>query len=109
MEFNTFNHYSVVKADSGDSSSESKPETSDEIMNDVLKQLKKLDAGKRRQILDILRNRSTGEDAHSNTDKNTRKKVPRNKAGSSLEDEVEILDMSEQKMGIYKRKRSMMK
>lgn len=90
---------SVVKADSDDSSPESKSKTSDEIMDDVLKQLKLLDANKKRQILEILRN-------NTNPDRSTRKKVPKNKATSSLEDEVEILDMSEQKMGTYKRKRS---
>lgn len=97
----------MVKADSDDSSSESKTKTSDEIMNDVLKLLKKLDADKKRQIMEILRNRSKAEDGiDTNPDRNTRKKVPKNKAASSLEDEVEILDMSEQKMGTYKRKRS---
>lgn len=98
----------MVKADSeSSSSSESKSKTSDEIMDNVLKQLKKLDAGKKRRILDILKNRPTGDDTNLNLDKNARKKATKNKASSSLEDEVEILDMSEQKMGTYKRKRSM--
>lgn len=85
--------------------SESQSLTSDEIMVDVLKQLKKLDADKKQQILDILRNRSDDDKPISN--KNTRKKMPKNKSRTPLEDEVEILDMSEQKMGTYKRKRSM--
>lgn len=96
---------SVVKVDSS-SSSESGPKTSDEIMDDVLKQLKKLNADKKQQILDILKNPSAVEAANANTSKNKRK-GPKNKATSSLEDEVEILDMSEPKMGTYKRKRSM--
>lgn len=96
----------MVKVDSS-SSSESELKTSDEIMDHILKQMKRLNAGKKRQILEILKNRPTGDDANLNAGMGTRKKTPRNKASSSLEDEVEILDMSDQKMGTYKRKRSM--
>lgn len=91
----------MLTADSDDSSVESKPKTSTEIMDDILKQLKMLDADKKRQIWNVLM-----EDSKPIYKTNTSSILPEIKVSSSIEDEVEILDLSERKMGTYKRKRS---
>lgn len=98
--------FSVVTNDSDESSSKNENATSTEILDSVLKQLHKLNSEKRRRILDILK------DDDENTKKVKHPKVFKEKKAKgtsdekSIEDEVEILDMNEPKMGTYKRKRS---
>lgn len=89
--------------------------TSSEILEDVLKQLDKLGTEKRNQILKKLK----GSVAHQNDDEATDQHVssasPKSQKASvtkkptdseTVQDEVEILDLNEPKMGTYKRKRS---
>lgn len=82
--------------------------TSSEILEDVLKRLSQLDNNKRNKILNVLneqsKNTKTNERMQSSLEPSGTKK-PRN-GDASAQDEVEILDMKEEKMGTYKRKRS---
>lgn len=108
---NLLNNCFSLQVDSGDSSSssssstssssssnskgekhEKKNATSAEVMDEMVKKFKGLNSEKRRKILELLSEDNPKKAAVKNGDK-------------SLEDEVEILDISEQKMGIYKRKR----
>lgn len=95
--------------------SENTPETSSEILDDVLKQLDKLSISKRKQILKKLSVSNLITDLNvENTEKTTNispKLKPMSKTKHSpeiepIQDEVEILDLHEPKMGTYKRKRS---
>lgn len=84
---------------SSSSSSDSKKSgernaTSTEVFDDMVKKLKSLNSEKRRKIMDML----SGE--------NRREQQKKSPQPADDEDEVEILDISEPKMGIYKRKRS---
>lgn len=79
--------------------------TSSEILEDVLKQLDKLGTEKRNQVLKKLK----GSVAHKNDDEATDKSQKATKKSTdseTVQDEVEILDLNEPKMGTYKRKRS---
>lgn len=86
--------------------------TSSEIVEDVLSRLNRLDAEKRDRILNALnKQRETTEISDKlKTAGETNSKIPATKrpknGDSSAQDEVEILDLNERKMGTYKRKRS---
>lgn len=89
-------------------------ETSNEILDDVLRQLDKLSTDKRKQILNKLAVSNLIADSDiKNLDKIT-STTPKSKVTSakqsreaeSIQDEVEILDLHEPKLGTYKRKRS---
>jgi uncharacterized protein YqgV (UPF0045/DUF77 family) len=62
-----------------------------------------LDAEKRSRILDILKR----QHAAVNQNASDRVALEDMKADQAVDDEVEILDMDEPKLGKYKRKRSM--
>lgn len=85
-------------------------------MDDVLKQLNKLDSTKRNKILSILKKeeQSTEENGSQRKLKLKPKSAKQvhekgTEVDASVADEVEILDFNEDKskMGTYKRKRSM--
>lgn len=92
--------------------------SSDLSVEDVLKKINKLNPDKRNQLLNLLRNNATTLDngdidsilasgANGTTEKPVKKLQNENvRIEGSIEDEVEILDMDEPKMGKYKRKRS---
>lgn len=92
-----------------DDDEENADETSNEILEDVLKQLDKLGTEKRNQILKKLRgsiaNKDNKDDQQESTSPKSQK-LTTNKNSESDQDEVEILDLNEPKMGTYKRKRS---
>lgn len=92
--------------------------TSSEILADVLKQLDKLNSEKRNQILKRLKGSlqltdaatvggMTSEKAVSTTTLKSLKVTSSAKPeAESIQDEVEMLDLHEPKLGTYKRKRS---
>lgn len=65
-----------------------------------MRKLELLDTGKRSIILDILRKQ------HGGKNKTASVVLEDMKNDQAVDDEVEILDMDEPKMGKYKRKRS---
>lgn len=80
--------------------------TSDEILEDVMKQLDKLGPKKRNRILQRLK--GTTNQLETNTAPTSAKLTmakPTSNA-ESIQDEVEILELHEPKLGTYKRKRS---
>ncbi|XP_031641099.1 uncharacterized protein LOC116352550 [Contarinia nasturtii] len=83
--------------------------TSDEILEDLLKQLDKLGQVKRNRILQRLKGPvPNNDDVKETNTAPTLEKVPTVKPTSDAEpiqDEVEILEMHEPKLGTYKRKR----
>lgn len=84
-------------------------ETSSEILEDVLRQVDKLGPEKRKQILKKLIASNLISDSNDNVTKapNKSQQIVKNpEEGESVQDEVEILDLNEPKMGTYKRKRS---
>lgn len=89
--------------------------TSSEILEDVLKQLDKLGTDKRNQILKKLKASVAHNKDSEATDQYVSSTSPKSeKVGATtkstdsetVQDEVEILDLNEPKMGTYKRKRS---
>lgn len=82
------------------------PETSSEILDDVLKQLDKLSPEKRKKVLDRLNaaNLIALKTQTKQISPSTTETQKISTEGS--QDEVEILDMHEPKMGSYKKKRS---
>lgn len=94
------------------------PETSSEILEDVLKQLDKLGSDKRKQILNKLAasNLITDPDLKNQVQEFAASQKSTGAKGKStasittttepIQDEVEILDLHEPKLGTYKRKRS---
>lgn len=89
--------------------------TSSEILEDVLKQLNKLGTEKRNQILKKLKSsvadtsdKEVANQKDTNPTSKTQKLSDIKKATDteSVQDEVEILDLHEPKLGTYKRKRS---
>lgn len=89
--------------------------TSSEILQDVLKQLDKLGTEKRNQILKKLKssvaNKNDEEEIDqqvSSTSEKLQSSIVSKKTSNleSVQDEVEMLDLNEPKMGTYKRKRS---
>lgn len=89
-------------------------ETSNEILEDVLKQLDKLGTEKRKQILKKLVSSNIIEELEMDKSEKildassepTIVDANKSQATESIQDEVEILDLHEPKMGTYKRKRS---
>lgn len=86
-------------------------ETSNEILEDVLKQLDKLGSDKRKKILKKLAasNIITDPDIQKSEEAMSTSPKPKTvdaKKSHEIQDEVEILDLHEPKMGTYKRKRS---
>lgn len=84
-------------------------ETSSEILEDVLKQLDKLSPGKRKKVLDRLTAANViGAELKTQTKQITTSttETHRTKPTEASQDEVEILDLHNPKMGIYKKKRS---
>lgn len=103
-----------IVAESDDENEHSK-ETSSEILADVLKQLKKLGTEKRNIVLDKLK----AADLIGNDIEDDYRKPPSSSPkmtdtlneridldAGTIQDEVEILDLDEPKMGTYQRKRS---
>lgn len=92
--------------------------TSSEILEDVLKQLDKLGSEKRNQILKKLKgslptkdvnnadDTVSGSAASSTTPKSDNVISTTRQDTESIQDEVEMLDLHEPKLGTYKRKRS---
>lgn len=80
---------------------EEKNSTSQELLDEVLRKLDLLDADKRSRILEILKRQ------HAPANQTGSKGIEDMKADQGVDDEVEILDMDEPKLGKYKRKRSM--
>lgn len=91
--------------------------TSSEILADVLEQLEKLGTEKRNIVLNKLKAANliantddiqTNEKKQSSASPKSAVKPHEQQASDAdqIQDEVEILDMDEPKMGIYKRKRS---
>lgn len=81
---------------------DTKNATSQEILDEVIAKLHLLDSEKRSLILDILRK----QHVPSNRTADGKAVVEDMKADSAVDDEVEILEMDEPKLGKYKRKRS---
>lgn len=91
-------------------------ETSSEILADVLEQLKKLGTEKRNIVLNRLKAANlianadgiqTNDQKHSTSPKSAGKPHEQKALDAEqIQDEVEILEMDEPKMGTYKRKRS---
>lgn len=84
-------------------------ETSSEILDDILKQLDKLSPEKRKKVLDRLTAANViGADLKSQTKQTAASttETHRTKPTEASQDEVEILDLHNPKMGIYKKKRS---
>lgn len=85
------------------------PETSSEILDDVLKQLDKLSPENRKKVLDRL---TTANLIGSNSKAQAKQTVAstteahREKSTDDSQDEVEILDLHKPKMGSYRKKRS---
>lgn len=73
--------------------------SSQELLEEVLRKLELLDNGKRSIILSTLRKQAKNN-------KTAPVGVEDMKPDQAVDDEVEILDMDEPKMGKYKRKRS---
>lgn len=81
------------------------PETSSEILDDVLKQLEKLSPEKKKKVLDRLTAANViGSDSKLQNAPTTETHEKRPTEAS--QDEVEILNLHNPKMGIYKMKRS---
>lgn len=91
--------------------------TSSEILADVLEQIGKLGTEKRNIVLNKLKAANliennddiqTDGQKHSSASSKSAGKPHEQQASDAeeIQDEVEILDMDEPKMGIYKRKRS---
>lgn len=101
---------SIVASITSDEHVENENATSSEIMDDVLKQLNKLGIERRNRILNMFKKEETTESgAHKSRPVPKPSNVPGSKEtilDASIEDEVEILDLNEPKMGKYKRKRS---
>lgn len=75
--------------------------TSQEILDEIIQKLHLLDSEKRGMILSILKKQ------HIPANKTADGRVVEDmKADSAVDDEVEILEMEEPKLGKYKRKRS---
>lgn len=87
-------------------------ETSSEILEDVLRQLDKLGSEKRKHILNKLAVSNVIADSDDKNLDKIRSTTPRvtsakqSRETESIQDEVEILDLHEPKLGTYKRKRS---
>lgn len=88
--------------------------TSNEILEDVLKQLGKLGSDKRNRILKKLKGSigqavNVEDTTEPSISKKSEKLVSTTKPTDteSIQDEVEMLDLNEPKLGTYKRKRSM--
>lgn len=95
---------------------------SDLSVEDVLKKINNLNPDKRNRLMNLLRKNATDNDeiddvlaVVSDEDVEVKTKKPKtgkkmesskSKTGESIEDEVEILEIDEPKMGTYKRKRS---
>lgn len=81
---------------------EEKNSTSQELLDEVLRKLDLLDADKRSRILEILKR----QHAPANQTGSKGAGIEDMKPDQGVDDEVEILDMDEPKLGKYKRKRS---
>lgn len=102
---------SIKSSTAGLNSAPNVPETSSEILDDVLKQLDKLSPQSRKKVLDRLTTANLiGADLKTQTQ--TKQTSPstteahRKNPTDGSQDEVEILDLHEPKMGSYKKKRS---
>lgn len=85
------------------------PETSSEILDDVLKQLDKLSLEKRKKVLDrLIAANLIGSDLKTQTKPTSASttEAHRKKSTEGFQDEIEILNLREPKMGSYKNKRS---
>lgn len=85
------------------------PETSSEILDDVLKQLDKLSPEMRKKVLDRLTAAnvlSSDLKTHTKLKNEATTETHGTKPTEASLDEVEILDLHHPKMGIYKMKRS---
>lgn len=113
MIVNLISNFSVVSVK--DDENINANATSSEILEDVLKQLDKLGTDKRNRILKKLKGSLAlqGTDVEETTERSTMPKLEKFVSTEkvtdteSIQDEVEMLDLHEPKMGSYKRKRSM--
>lgn len=104
-----------IVAESDDDDNEHSKETSSEILADVLKQLKKLGTDKRNIVLNKLKatdliGNDIDDDYRKPSSSSPKMADTLNERtdldSETIQDEVEILDMDEPKMGTYQRKRS---
>lgn len=104
-----------IVAESDDDDNEHSKETSSEILADVLKQLKKLGTDKRTIVLNKLKatdliGNDIDDDYREPSSSSPKMADTLNERtdldSETIQDEVEILDMDEPKMGTYQRKRS---
>lgn len=105
----------IVAERDDENENEHSKETSSEILADVLKQLKKLGTAKRNIVLDKLKAAdligNDIDDGYRKPSSSSPKMTDTHKERTALDaetiqDEVEILDLDEPKMGTYQRKRS---